>query len=588
MERRLAAIVSADVVGYSRLMGEDEAGTLERPKALRAAAIDPLIAEHNGRIVKLMGDGALVEFASVVDAVACAVAIQRAVAAAHADVEPARRIELRIGVNLGDVIVEGDDIYGDGVNVAARLQEIAEPGGVRVSGTVFDHVGERLAVAFTDLGEQTVKNIARPVRVYRVADAAGAGGPAAGYAGDPALPDKPSIAVLPFTNMSGDPEQEYFADGITEDIITELSRFEGLLVIARNSTFRFKGQAIDVGEVGRALGVRYVLEGGVRRSGGRVRITAQLIDVSTGGHLWAKRYDRELTDIFAVQDDVTRQIVMALKSELGEATATRPGRPLTANHRAYDLFLRGRSYKERRTQQAMVFAEELFQRAIELDPIFAAAYAELAHTGFLNFYYGWREGRPKLDGAEAAAEKAVILDPSLALAHARLAHIRAYQGRLDQGIASARRGVALDANYAEAYGTLSLMLNFDGDTEGALAMADMAGRLDPYSYIASYNKALAHFIDEDYEPAIAASRAALTLNPDYGVAHQLLAATYGLLDRDVEARAAAAEVLRLSPNFAEGTLRRPFKDRAILIRMIDGLRKAGLDIPEAPPEGAAD
>ena len=309
VERRLAAILAADVVGYSQLMGADEAGTLARLQALRAEAVDPAIAEHNGRMVKLMGDGALVEFGSVVDAVECAVEIQHAVAEAAGEMAADQRIVFRIGVNLGDVIVEGDDIYGDGVNVASRLQEIAEPGGVCISGSVFEQIKGKLDAAFDDMGAQDVKNIAEPVRAYRWAHAVA--GPA--REAPLALPDKPSLAVLAFDNLSGDPEQEYFSNGIAEDIITELSKYRSLFVIARNSSFEFKGRAVNVRTIGRELGVQYIVEGSVRRAGKRVRITAQLVEAATGNHVWAERYDRDLEDIFAVQDEVTRAIVTAIE-----------------------------------------------------------------------------------------------------------------------------------------------------------------------------------------------------------------------------------------------------------------------------------
>ena len=341
--RRLAAILAADVAGYSRLMGADEEGTLERLKALRREIVDPTIAEHHGRIVKTTGDGLLVEFASVVDAVRCAVAVQQAMPEQNTDVAADSRIELRVGINLGDVIVEGDDLYGDGVNIAARIEALADAGGVFVSNTVHDHVRDRLSFVFEDLGEQQVKNIARPVRVYRVRDAGvGKSRSASGQSALP-LPDKPSIAVLPFANLSGDPEQEYFADGMVEEIITALSRIRWLFVIARNSTFTYKGQAVDVKRVGRELGVRYVLEGSVRKGGGRVRITAQLIEAESGAHLWADRFDGPLDDIFDLQDKVALSIAGVIEPTLQAAeirySAERPTKDLTA----YDLYLRARA-----------------------------------------------------------------------------------------------------------------------------------------------------------------------------------------------------------------------------------------------------
>jgi adenylate cyclase len=337
--RRLAAILAADVAGYSRLMGADEEGTLERLKALRRELIDPMIAEHHGRIVKTTGDGLLVEFASVVDAVRCAVEVQQAMPERNAGLGADNRIELRIGINLGDVIVEGDDLYGDGVNIAARIEALADAGGVFVSNTVHDHVRDRLPFVFEDLGEQQVKNITRPVRVYRVRDAAAAKSPSVPAQPVLPLPDKPSIAVLPFANMSGDPEQEYFADGMVEEIITALSRIRWLFVIARNSSFTYKGQAVDVKQVGRELGVRYVLEGSVRKAGGRVRITAQLIDAQSGTHLWADRFDGSLENVFDLQDQVAASVAGVIEPTLQAAEIRRAADRPTSDPTAYDLYL---------------------------------------------------------------------------------------------------------------------------------------------------------------------------------------------------------------------------------------------------------
>src|SRR5712692_6055182 len=337
--RRLAAVLAADVAGYSRLMGADEEGTLERLKALRRELVDPKIAEHKGRIVKTTGDGLLVEFASVVDAVRCAVAVQQAMPERNTSVGADSRIELRIGINLGDVIVEGDDLHGDGVNIAARIEALADAGGVFVSNTVHDHVRDRLPFVFEDLGEQQVKNIARPVRVYRVRNI-GAKTPSAPAAAALALPDKPSIAVLPFANMSGDPEQEYFADGMVEEIITALSRIRWLFVIARNSSFAYKGKSPDLRQVGRELGVRYVLEGSVRKAGNRVRITGQLIDTTNGAHIWADRFDGALDDIFELQDQVASSVVGTIEPKVRQSEIERAARKPTANLTAYDLYLR--------------------------------------------------------------------------------------------------------------------------------------------------------------------------------------------------------------------------------------------------------
>ena len=405
-QRKLAAILSADVAGYSRLMGEDEAGTLATLKAHRAEFIDPAIASHGGRIVKLMGDGALVEFPSVVDAVECAVAVQQGMAARNADLPGDTRIDFRIGVNLGDIIIDGDDIYGDGVNVAARLQEVAETGGVAISAAAHDQIAGKVEAAFEDVGEHELKNIAKPVRVYRWAEGT-AGSP--GESAPLALPDKPSIGVLPFTNMSGDPEQEYFSDGITEDIITELSRFRTLFVIARNSSFAFKGQAVDIGEVGRKLGVQYVVEGSVRKAGNRVRITAQLVEAESGNHVWAERYDRDLEDIFAVQDEVARTIVATVAGRVDDAGAERTQRRPTNDMAAYDYLLRANRHVHRYTKSDTAKARSYIEKAIELDPEIARAYALLANLDVWDWF--WREGGSEsLDRAWAQLQKAIALD----------------------------------------------------------------------------------------------------------------------------------------------------------------------------------
>ena len=591
MERRLAAILAADVVGYSRLMGEDEAGTLERLTALRAAAIDPTIAEHKGRIVKLMGDGALVEFASVVDAVACAVAIQRAVAAAHADVDPARRIELRIGVNLGDVIVEGDDIYGDGVNVAARLQEIAEPGGIRVSGTVFDHVGERLAVAFTDLGEQTVKNIARPVRVYRVADAGDAGGPAAGEAGEDALPDKPSIAVLPFTNMSGDPEQEYFSDGITEDIITELSRFPSLFVIARNSSFTFKGEAVDVSEVGRKLGVDYVVEGSVRKVGNRVRITAQLVDAATGNHIWAERYDRDLEDIFAVQDEVVAAIAAILPGRVEDARVEHSRRAPTDSLSAYDCILRGNKHIRNYRRHEIADAQAAFERAVELDPNSARARAGVSFTYMMDYF--WNDFEARRPGLEHA-ERAVALDRNEPEALLALGLALNKNGRPDEGVRMLERAVAIVPASAYMATMLGISLVHAGRHDEAVEGLTTTIRLDPFQPDWAHEfLGQAYFFKHLFREAIAEFERIVD-PPSWIIAY--LAASYAMNgDDEAAAEQANAYVRSLSHEFGEQAdvahsvdlmvkdimlYKRP-EDRRL---MIDGYRKAGLPVPETLPD----
>src|SRR6266566_6233056 len=373
MERRLTAILAADVVGYSRMMGANEAGTLDALKAVRTDFVDGKITQHQGRVVNLTGDGMLVEFPSVVNAVECAAEIQRGMRDRNVDLAPDRRIEFRIGVNLGDVIVEGDDIYGDGVNVAVRLESIAEPGGIAISGSVRDHVGNRLKLGFEDCGEQQLKNIEKPIRVYHV------------LLGQPMTADtisgkdeRPSIAVLPFNNMSGDSEQEYFSDGITEEIITDLSRISGLSVVARHTAFTYKNRPVNVQEVGRELGVAYVLEGSVRKAGGRVRVTGQLINSTNGNHVWADRFDRELTDIFAIQDEITHAIVEQLKVKLHPQEQKSIARAPTDNIEAYTYYLKGRDFLNRRSKRYLQLARQMFARAVELDPMYARAYAGMA------------------------------------------------------------------------------------------------------------------------------------------------------------------------------------------------------------------
>ncbi len=390
MERRLTAILVADIVGYSRLMGEDEAGTHAALKALRKELFAPKVAEYHGRIVKLMGDGALVEFPSVVDAVKCAVAVQHGMAERNAEVPEDERIEMRISVNLGDIIIEGSDIYGDGVNLAARLQERAAPGGIVLSATAYEHAEAKIDVEFEDGGELELKNIAKPVRVYHwSSDAAGRRPYAAGTDDALPIPDKPSIAVLPFDNMSGDPDQEFLADGIAEDLITALSRIRWFFVIARNSTFTYKGQAVDVKQVAHDLGVRYVLEGSVRKAGDRVRVTAQLVDATTGRHVWAEHYDREVKDIFVLQDEMTQTIVGAVEPELGAAERERAlGKP-PENLDAWETYQRGLWHLWRFEEAENVKAPHLFQRAQALEPSFAASFAYEAYAHCVNILMGW-------------------------------------------------------------------------------------------------------------------------------------------------------------------------------------------------------
>ena len=612
-KRRLAAILSADVAGYSRLMSEDDRATLEALKAFRAT-MGRHIEAHDGRVVNAPGDALLAEFPSAVEAVQAAADAQSDLARQNAELAEDRRMLARIGVNIGDVLVEADGtLYGDGVNVAARMEALAEPGGTCVSAKVFEEVEGRTGLGFEDIGRHQVKNIAKPVATYRVVPEGSAapapsaapprrrrpalllGGFAAAAASILGLilwgawfadtnGTEPAIAVLPFTNMSGDPEQAYFVDRIAEDLITELSRFDGLLVIARNSTFTYKGKAVDVRQVAEALGVRYVLEGGVRRVGNQVRVTAQLNDANTGADLWAERYDRDLTDIFAVQDEITREIINALRFELGDATSTREGGPVTNNPEAYDLYLQGRVLTDRRTAEANARAQDLFLQAIAVDPAFAAAYAELSWARYLGWYYAWPGSTNSLRDSLTAAQEAVALDPFLPLAHARLATVQGYAGQLDEALVAARRAVELDANYATGHDVYSMASMWAGNAEQALAAADRAARLDPYSFRAEHGRGRAYFSMADYDKAITAFRASLALNPDFGIAHLWLAATYGLMGREAEAKAQAAELLRLSPDFLHGGfLKSPARGMPEFAHLLEGLRKAGLEIPDVPP-----
>src|SRR2546428_6117650 len=480
MERRLTAILAADVVGYSRLMGVNETGTLAALKTLQTDFIDRKIAEHQGRIVKLTGDGMLVEFPSVVNAVACAAEVQRGMRDRNAGVPQDRRIEFRIGVNLGDVIVEGEDIFGDGVNVAARLENIAKPGGITISGSVRDHVGNRLDLAFEDMGEQTLKNIERPIRVYSVSLSS----PPAWDTKDVAPArqeqlekEKPSIAVLPFNNMSGDPEQEYFSDGITEDIITDLSKVSGLFVVARNTAFIYKGKPIKVQQVGHELGVTFILEGSVRKAGSRVRVTGQLINANDGGHVWADRYDRDLTDIFAIQDDITHAIVEQLKVKLLPQEKKSIGQTPTGNVEAYTYYLRGRQFLHRHSKSYYQLARRMFAKAVELDPLYARAYAGIADCdSFLFLHY---HVDVAIDSILATSAKALALEDGLAEAHASRGLALSLGQQHEEAIAEFEEAIGLDPNSFEAHYFYARACVTQGQLERAAALFERAAENKP-------------------------------------------------------------------------------------------------------------
>jgi adenylate cyclase len=590
-ERRLVAVLAADVVGYSSLMERDEAGTLARLKAHRKELVDPLVADHRGRIVKLMGDGALYEFASVVDAVACAVAIQRGMVGRETDVSEAERVRFRVGVNLGDVIREEDgDLYGDGVNVAARLEQLAEPGGIVISGTAFDHLRGGLGHSFASLGEQRVKNIERPVRAYRMAPDGGDARPQE----RPALPlpDRPSLAVLPFDNLSGGDggENGPFADGVVEDVLTALARCPGLFVTARNSSFRYRGRAVDLAHVGRELGVRYVLQGGVRTAGDRVRVTAQLIEARTGAHVWAERYDRRLTDVFALQEAVAREIATALLPHLDRAEVDRVRQKPPGTLEAYDCFVRGRAAARGyvgagNRGEVLAEARRWLDRALALDPGYAPAHAWLAATHWMTWLEpsrhaaldGEHQNPAVLDRALGLARRAVDLDPALAEAHGTLGWVLHWHRRPLDALSACKRAVELNPN-AVPFG-LGDMLVCAGRAEDAIAALERAMRLDPFHPpVLSAHLGHALYMLGRYEAALGPLRACIARAPDLRPAYVWLAAAAAQLGRTAEARAAAQELLRLEPGFTPaGWVGMPlYLVERDARHLAEGLGKAGL------------
>ena len=568
-QRRLSAILAADVVGYSTLMAADEAGTLAALRAHRAEIFDPETAKHGGRIVKLMGDGALVEFPSVVDAVECALAIQAALAVRGGP------IRLRIGINLGDVIIDGDDIYGDGVNVAARLEALAEPGGICIASIVQESIGNRVEAAFADAGEHKVKGIKRPIRVFRWPDAGSGQVPLA-------LPDKPSIAILPFDNMSSDPEQEFFADGIAEDIITELSKFRSLFVIARNSSFAFKGQGLDVKEIGRRLGVRYVVEGSVRRAGNRVRITAQLIDAVDNTHLWAQRYDRDLADIFAVQDEVTHAIVTTIEPRLADTERQRARRKPPESLGAWESYQRGLWHLYQYTLDDIPRGVGFMEQAVQHDPNFAPGHAGLAFALYYHVLLGVSKDREgELERAHAAGRQAVMLDPSDPFAHVALARVHTVRAEHGNAIQHCDRAISLNPSYSPAHFGRAHSLWMSGHAEEALVSNAEAMRLSPndpvmWAYMASRSIALTLLerFDEALEWAWRSEQQP-TAGLYSSVAEMVALGHLGRLEEAAEAlRRARQKKPGLSLDFVLTTL--PITDPEYRERFVAGLRKAGL------------
>ncbi len=584
MERRLAAIMAADMVGYSRLMEADESGTLSKFKALRAELIDPNINQHHGRIVKTTGDGFLVEFSSAAEAVQCAVEIQRAMSERNESVSPHNRVEFRFGINIGEIIIEGEDIYGNGVNVAARLEEMSEPGGVYISGTVYEQIENILNLRYEDMGERQVKNISKPIHGYSVRIASDIGAMPNASVFDETThepPDVPSIAVLPFANMSGDPEQEYFSDGITEDLITTLSRILGLFVIARTSSFVYKGKAIDVKQVSRDLGVRFVLEGSVRTAGNRVRVTAQLIDANTGLHLWANRYDRDLTDVFAVQDEITNEVVKALQVELIEGEQARVWHRSTQNVEAWSCLSQAViQFSNNLTREGNQTARNFLEKALQLDPDYAAAWTWLGQIHWHDVRFLWANAPGEsLAKAIECAERARAIDDNYSELYTLMGAIHLTRGEFDAAIESCERAVKLDPSGAYATGFFAFTLNWAGRPKEALALAQKAMRFSPlhpswYLGVAAH----AYRLLEHYEDAVTIYQRSIKQTPGYISPRIGLTACYAAMGRLEEARTQATQVLQLDPGFSIKryanalTYRLPEHAK----RSLDALREAGL------------
>lgn len=583
VQRRLAAILAADVVGYSRLMEADEAGTLARLKALRLGVIDPAVARHSGRMVKLMGDGALLEFASAVEAVTCAMEIQKLVAEHDLDVPVDARIRFRIGINVGDVIVDGDDLYGDGVNVAARLETLAQPGGIYISRSAADQVRDKIPVGIESRGSQSVKNIARPIEVFCVVgDSAArntaAQAPAARHR--PPMREKTSIAVLAFNNMSGDADQEYFSDGISEDIITDLAKLSDLHVIARNSSFAYKKSPVSLPEVAAALGVRYVLEGSVRKAGSKVRVTAQLIDATTGGHAWAERFDRELTDVFEVQDELTQQIVTALKVRLTTSERDRIADKPVADVTAHECFLRGREQVWLHTRAGNADARAYMAEVLRIDPNCAVAYAFTSFAHVNDYINGWAaEPEQALLTGLDLARRAIALDEQLPEGHFVLGVALLWNRQPDEALESVSRCIALAPSSAEGHILKAHIEMFKGNPAKSIETLDTYMKLDPvYPEIALQFLAEAQFLLGRFELAADTLTKRLARNPDATTAYALLASSLGHLGQIEAGRDAWAQVLRLEPNFSVERRRKllPFKNPADFELRVEGLRHLGL------------
>jgi adenylate cyclase len=577
-KRKLTAILSADVVGYSRLMTDDEEATVRTLTSCRTA-INDLVQQYHGRVVNSPGDNILAEFTSVVNALRSAWDIQQEVKSINSESPENRKMNFRIGLNLGDVIEKEDQIYGDGVNIAARLEELAEECGICISGTVYDHVKNKLPFRYEYRGKQLVKNIKEPIRVYKVLVEKDVDELILDKKLE--LPEKPSIAVLPFVNLSGDQEQEYFSDGITEDLITDLSKISSLFVIARTSVFFYKGRTKKIAEIGQELGVRYVLEGSIRKAGSKVRVTAQLVDATTEGHLWAERYDRDLKDIFALQDEVTQKIVAALALRLTEDEQQRLLDKYTDNMEAYDCYLRGVEYFpiNRLTKEKSILARKMFKKAINLDPNFAAAYAVLSLTYSQEWLMGWSQDPQSLENAFELAQRAIALDESLPLGHAMLGEVYLMKKEHEKAIDEQKKAIALSPNDADGIAGLGGILTWAGRPEETIGLVMKAMRLNPrYQPEYLWNLGHAYYLMGRYQEAIEILKRTRDRDPDYLPPHVYLAASYINFGQEKEARAEALEYDRLSfqTPIEAWRHRLPYKNQAVLEHLFDNLRKAGL------------
>ncbi len=584
VKRKLTAILSADVKGYSRLMGEDEEWTVRTLNAYKDV-MGNLIQQHRGRVVDATGDNLMAEFGSVVDAVQSAVEIQQVLRAKNALLPENRRMEFRIGINLGDVIEEGERIYGDGVNIAARLEGLAEAGGICISGSAYEQIENKLPLRYDYLGEHEVKNIAKPVRVYRaqIESEAVARKPLEAASKEKMafpLPDKPSIAVLPFVNMSDDPKQEFFSDGMTEEIITALSKSPYLFVIARQSTFAYKGKPVKVKQVSEELGVRYVLEGSVRRSGKKVRITAQLIDAMTGYHLWAERYDRDLKEIFALQDEIALKIMKTVHEKLEPWDHTRVLERGARNLEAFLKAMEAREHFYRMTKEDNALARKLYEEVIALDPDYAYAYVGLAWTHMGDWWLGTSKSlKESLGRAIELGEKAVAMDESEAMAHASLGFFNAYAGQFDKAVAHAERGLALDPNSSGVLSNSAFTLTYSGRPEDAIPLLQKAIRLNPFPPGAFfYYLSMAYRMVGQFNEAVEQAKKAVERDPKNQFIYLALVSACILAGREEEARAAAAEVLKINPTFSVEQFGRtlPYRDTSQIDRTMDAWRKAGL------------